>query len=288
MVEVEVAEGGGLPRTVLVGLPDAALSQAKERVRAAVTGAGLPWPNGLVTINLSPANLPKTGTHYDLAIATAALAAIEKVPVEAARNHVCLGELGLDGRLRRVPGILPAVLAAVRSGFDKVIVPASQEAEASLVPGVTVWAVGHLRDLVAVLNGEPPLGGWEPPVEEDTNPGQRAPLDFRDVRGHLDGRWVMEVAAAGRHHVFLHGALGSGNHASRAADQHPALSRRRGSGRGLGPALACRDGSQRGSADRTAIRGSAPLVLPGLDNRWGSAVGASRIHFPGSPGGVVS
>ena len=91
MVEVEVAEGGGLPRTVLVGLPDAALSQAKERVRAAVTGAGLPWPNGLVTINLSPANLPKTGTHYDLAIATAALAAIEKVPVEAARNHVCLG-----------------------------------------------------------------------------------------------------------------------------------------------------------------------------------------------------
>ena len=210
MVEVEVAEGGGLPRTVLVGLPDAALSQAKERVRAAVTGAGLPWPNGLVTINLSPANLPKTGTHYDLAIATAALAAIEKVPVEAARNHVCLGELGLDGRLRRVPGILPAVLAAVRSGFDKVIVPASQEAEASLVPGVTVWAVGHLRDLVAVLNGEPPLGGWELPVEEDTNPGQRPPLDFRDVRGHLDGRWVMEVAAAGRHHVFLHGAPGVG------------------------------------------------------------------------------
>ena len=173
MVEVEVAEGGGLPRTVLVGLPDAALSQAKERVRAAVTGAGLPWPNGLVTINLSPANLPKTGTHYDLAIATAALAAIEKVPVEAARNHVCLGELGLDGRLRRVPGILPAVLAAVRSGFDKVIVPASQEAEASLVPGVTVWAVGHLKDLVAVLNGEPPLGGWELPVEEDTGNGPR-------------------------------------------------------------------------------------------------------------------
>ena len=94
MVEVEVAEGGGLPRTVLVGLPDAALSQAKERVRAAVTGAELPWPNGLVTINLSPANLPKTGTHYDLAIATAALAAIDKVPKEAARNHVCLGDGG--------------------------------------------------------------------------------------------------------------------------------------------------------------------------------------------------
>ena len=210
MVEVEVAEGGGLPRTVLVGLPDAALSQAKERVRAAVTGAELPWPNGLVTINLSPANLPKTGTHYDLAIATAALAAIDKVPKEAARNHVCLGELGLDGRVRRVPGILPALLAAVRSGFDKAIVPASQEAEASLVPGVTVWAIGHLKDLVAVLNGEPPLGGWEPPGDEDVASRQRPPLDFREVRGHLEGRWVMEVAAAGRHHVFLHGAPGVG------------------------------------------------------------------------------
>lgn len=210
MVEVEVADGSGLPRTVLVGLPDAALSQAKDRVRAAVAGAGLAWPTGLVTINLSPANLPKAGTHYDLAIAAAALAVRNEEVREAVRRYVCLGELGLDGRVRRVPGILPALLAAAKAGFDKALVPTSQEAEAELVPGIEAWPIGHLLDLVEVLNGRPPLGKW--PQAADQEPAREAHrhLDFRDVQGHAEGRWIMEVAAAGRHHVFLHGAPGVG------------------------------------------------------------------------------
>lgn len=210
MVEVEVADGAGLPRTVLVGLPDAALSQAKERVRAAVAGAGLSWPTGLVTINLSPANLPKTGTHYDLAIAAAALAAKDEEIREATRRFVCLGELGLDGRVRRVPGILPALLTAVKSGFEKALVPVSQESEAALVPGIEVWPAGHLLDLVEVLHGRPPLGTWPAETEQDESLKALGQLDFHDVQGHPDGRWVMEVAAAGRHHVFLHGAPGVG------------------------------------------------------------------------------
>ena len=201
MVEVEVADGSGLPRTVLVGLPDAALSQAKDRVRAAVAGAGLAWPTGLVTINLSPANLPKAGTHYDLAIAAAALAVRNEEVREAVRRYVCLGELGLDGRVRRVPGILPALLAAAKAGFDKALVPTSQEAEAELVPGIEAWPIGHLLDLVEVLNGRPPLGKW--PQAADQEPAREAHrhLDFRDVQGHAEGRWIMEVAAAGRQYL---------------------------------------------------------------------------------------
>ena len=109
MVEVEVAIGGGLPRTVLVGLPDAALGEARDRCRAAVASAGLGWPSQLVTINLSPATLPKAGSHYDLAIVAAVSAAAGACPVGALERTVLLGELGLDGRVRRVRGLLRPV-----------------------------------------------------------------------------------------------------------------------------------------------------------------------------------
>ena len=208
VVHVEVATGLGLPRITLVGLPDSALYQARERVRAAISGAGYTFPPGILTINLAPANLPKNGSHYDLAIVAAILAATEDVPADAARNTMFFGELGLDGKVRKVRGILPAMLAASRAGFDRVIVPRGQGREAALVPGLTIWPISHLHELVDVLHGRPVV--LEPePVEEEPE-GMPTVPDFADVQGHSDGKWAMEVAAAGRHHVFLHGAPGVG------------------------------------------------------------------------------
>lgn len=207
LVEVEASIAPGLPRTVIVGLPDASLNEARDRARAALAGVGLTWPDQRVTINLSPASLPKMGSHYDLAVATAVLAATEKVPSEAARQYVFLGELGLAGHVRPVRGILPMLLTARQAGCEKAIIPHGQAAEAALVTGLTVWSVRTVDEVVQILRGEPVLpdegggaGFMEPP-----------PLpDMSDVQGHADGRWVMEVAAAGRHHVYLHGAPGVG------------------------------------------------------------------------------
>lgn len=208
MVEVEAALGGGLPRVKVVGLPDASLNEAKERVKAAVVSAGYTFPSVLLTINLSPAGLPKHGTHFDLAIAAATLACTGSLSAKRVHRFVYLGELSLGGKVRRVRGILPALLAASRAGFEKAVVPAGQLGEASLVPGLEIWPVSHLRDLEDVLAGRQPRSDWE----ED---GSIAPLreqthDLVDVHGHPDGRWVMEVAAAGRHHVYLHGSPGVG------------------------------------------------------------------------------
>lgn len=207
MVEVEAATGGGIPKVCIVGLPDAALNEARDRVRAAVGGSGLPFPNQRLTINLSPAGIPKNGTHYDLAIAVATLAIGEVVTAEAARRFVCLGELGLNGRVRRVRGILPALLTAARAGFERAIVPAGQGGEASLVPGLAIHPARNLADVVAVLKGEP--AGFEEAPAGPADP-DGAPADLADVHGHADGRWALEVAAAGRHHLFLFGSAGVG------------------------------------------------------------------------------
>ena len=157
IVEVEVAVVSGLPRTVIVGLPDAALNEARERCRAAIAQVGLPWPAQLVTVNLSPATLPKAGSHYDLAIVSALLSAMEEVPPGRLAQSVLLGELALDGRVRPVRGLLPAVLAAAREGYGHVIVPADQVGEARLVEDVEVVGVSCLAELVGVLRGAAPV-----------------------------------------------------------------------------------------------------------------------------------
>lgn len=208
LVEVEASLASGLPRTVIVGLPDTSLNEARDRARAALEGVRITWPDKRVTINLSPASLPKMGSHYDLAVATAVLAAMEKVPAEIARRYVFMGELGLGGQVRRVRGLLPALLAVREAGFASVVIPAGQQREASLVEGLATWPVTNLNDVVELLNGRPvpPY-----PPDDDTEVDVRPPApDMADVQGHPDGKWVMEVAAAGRHHVFLHGAPGVG------------------------------------------------------------------------------
>ncbi|MFT4109152.1 YifB family Mg chelatase-like AAA ATPase [Propionicimonas sp.] len=207
MVEVEAAISSGLPRTTMVGLPDTALYEARDRCRAAMAAAGRGWPSDPVTINLSPATLPKAGSHYDLAIAAAVAAAGHRFDPASLEGTALFGELGLDGRVRAVRGLLPAILAAAGRGFHRVVVPAAQMREAALVEGVSVAGAADLSDLFDVLTGG--AGALvPPPLAESADP--RPPLDLADVAGQVEAKWALEVAAAGRHHLYLHGPPGVG------------------------------------------------------------------------------
>lgn len=207
VIEVEAAIASGLPRTTMVGLPDAALKEARDRCRAAMAAAGPGWPTGPVTINLSPATLPKAGSHYDLSIAAAVAAAMGRCDPQVLRGRALFGELGLDGAVRSVRGLLPALVTARSMGIERAIVPAVQLREASLLVGLTVHGVSTLAELFDVLDGGP--GAQVLPAPREGAPKPRA-LDLVDVVGQPEAKWALEVAAAGRHHLFLHGPPGVG------------------------------------------------------------------------------
>ncbi|WP_280264451.1 YifB family Mg chelatase-like AAA ATPase [Nocardia wallacei] len=206
LVEIEADIGQGLPSVHLVGRPDTTLQESRDRVRAAVTNSGEKWPDGRVVLALSPATLPKMGSVYDLALAAAVLDAGDAIPSARLAGAVLLGELALDGRVRRVRGILPAVLAARGAGRSTVVVPESTLGEAGLVDGITVLGAATLRELVDWLRGDGALrepDGIVPPSERTTG-------DLNEVVGQDEARWALEVAAAGGHHLLLTGPPGIG------------------------------------------------------------------------------
>ncbi|MFD9126538.1 YifB family Mg chelatase-like AAA ATPase [Kitasatospora sp. NPDC059571] len=238
VVEVQADLEPGVPAFTLVGLPDKALTEARDRVRAAVVNSGESWPQRKLTVGLSPASVPKSGSGFDLAVACAVLAAADRLDPAAIAGLLIIGELGLDGRVRPVRGVLPSVLAAADSGYRQVVVAEQTAAEAALVPGVSVMGVRSLRQLIALLTGAP-----EPEEEPDIMAGQPDPLlaglllpgagvrnratdslirpDLADVAGQYEARRALEIAAAGGHHLYLKGPPGAGK--TMLAERLPAL-----------------------------------------------------------------
>ena len=209
VVEIEADLSNQLPNFVLIGLPDTALGEAKDRVRAAIGNAGLDLPSRRLTVNLSPAALPKHGSGFDLGIALAVLACAEAVAAESIDRVVHLGELGLDGRLRPIDGVLPAVMAAQRAGFTTVMVPTGNADEASLVPGIRVVAVASLRE-AAIWHGAKLKPELVEPILRVADEPPRSDLDLADVIGNGDAIEALIAAAAGGHHVFMLGPPGAG------------------------------------------------------------------------------
>ncbi|NNU26799.1 ATP-binding protein [Isoptericola sp. JC619] len=211
VVDVQAQLARSLPGFTLVGLPDTALAESRDRVRAAVLSAGIEWPQRKITVNLSPASLRKSGSGFDLAIAVAVLAGHGVVPAARVARVLHLAELGLDGRLQPVRGVLPAVAAAVAAGLRDVVVAAGDAAEAALVPGARVHGAAHLGDVVLRHGGRLRHHRTvEPVVPVRSVAPPRADQDLADVVGQVEARTALEIAAAGGHHLAMVGPPGAG------------------------------------------------------------------------------
>ncbi len=213
IVEVEADIGQTLPNFVILGLPDASLNEAKERIRSAAQNSGIPLSRRKITANLIPASLPKRGSGFDLAITMAVLRAAGDI--RSTEDTVFISELGLDGRLRPVRGILPAVMAAVQAGHDEIVVAQANVAEAELVPGAVVRGYKTLARLAFDFGADPQdLALDYDPADGDVagegDAGAVLAPDLCDVSGQGDARRALEVAAAGAHHVLLCGPPGAG------------------------------------------------------------------------------
>lgn len=270
-VEVQCSLAPGLPGFSIVGLPDKAVSEAKERVRAALASMAIAFPSKKITINLSPANLPKEGSHFDLPIAVSLLAELSIIPSDAVLSVVSLGELSLDGKLVQVTGALPAAIAAAEEDYQ-LLCPANCGKEAAWVSGAKVVAAKTLGDVVRHYNGQTPIA--------DAIPGEIcAPpevLDLRDVRGQERAKRALEIAAAGRHHMLMVGTPGSGK--SMLAQRLP----------GILPPLSAREAletsinhSIAGLMDEGGVSRTRPFRDPHHTASMAAIIGGGRMSKPG-------
>ena len=221
LVEIECAISPGLPAFSIIGLPDKAVSEARDRIRTALGALSIALPSRRITVNLSPADMPKEGSHLDLPIALALLAALNIISHEDSEGALAIGELSLDGRLQPVTGALPAALKAAELGKD-LFCPETSGAEAAWVDATRVFATKSLLAIIQHLTGQAPR---EPAIARQISP-KSSVLDMAEVRGQERAKRALEIAAAGRHHVFMVGPPGSGKSmmAARMASILPPLS----------------------------------------------------------------
>lgn len=224
LVDVQVQITPGLSSFQVVGLPDSAVRESKERVRGAFHALGIQLPAKRITVNLAPADIAKEGSHYDLPIAAALLVALGLIPQDQLDSAIFMGELGLDGSLNRIPGCLPAAMHAIAKGYSSMFVPVPNAAEAAWAGGIDAFGCPHLKDLLTHLKGEVSLNPAKPEAKAQTSSANM--LDLKDIRGQEQAKRAAEIAAAGGHNLLLVGPPGSGKSmlAKRLPGLLPALS----------------------------------------------------------------
>jgi len=270
-VEVQCAVTPGLPAFSLVGLPDKAVTEARDRVRTALNSMSIALPSKRITVNLSPADLPKMGSHFDLPIALALLAALEIIPKDAVEETTSLGELSLDGTLIPVIGALPAAMAAAQENRT-LLCPRLSGAEAAWVGAARVIGAGTLADVVRHYTGQSPL----PPAEPGEVISGTGGRDLRDVKGQERAKRALEIAAAGRHHLMMIGTPGSGKSmlAARLAGILPPLSAAEALETSMIHSLA-------GLLDEGGINRTRPFREPHHTASMAAIVGGGRRAGPG-------
>ncbi|WP_370047650.1 MULTISPECIES: YifB family Mg chelatase-like AAA ATPase [Salipiger] len=270
-VEVQCAVSAGVPAFAIVGLPDKAVSEARERVRAALTAMAIALPSKRITVNLSPADLPKEGSHFDLPIALALLAALDILPRDEVARTMALGELALDGTLVAVPGALPAAMTAAEEERS-LLCPLASGPEAAWVGACRVLAARSLTEVVRHYSGAAPIA----PAEPGERPAVTGHRDLRDVKGQERAKRALEIAAAGRHHLILVGTPGSGKSmlASRMAGILPPLTAAEALETSMIHSLA-------GLLDEGGISRARPYRAPHHTASMAAIIGGGRRASPG-------
>ena len=284
IIQIQAFVSPGLPYFSIIGLPDTSLSEARERVKSACQASGAKWPETRVTVNLSPASMPKRGSSHDLAIAASVLSASGTIPHDCLNDTVVLGEVNLDGTVLPINGLLPILLHARDQGVCKVIVPHANLDEATLVPDVNAIGVRHVGELIELMGG---ATKYEiPDLIRDVNPNDGTmsicppPGDMNEVMGQETAKWALEVASAGGHHLMMTGPPGTGK-TSHSRHYEP-VKRIGTAGSRIDP-LPMRHIAQLWHQRHSTIRSAAPYRIHRVPGRRWRRVSAARRDHTSAP-----